>query len=297
MSSNFEFKYNSYQESETVYGSLTLKDVYGRFSSEAGDRASFFDARQDKGSFAFDDQTDGPTKPSRSSNSILQQVMNYGRPPAVSRRLATLDDEGGLCDSISKLPNVHMSRSKESVQAPQDDVEALKAENLELREKLRSSTDRLSEIREENAEMRGKIQASAATIEELDRRLRETKAATGAGQADDVQRLADELASVKRQLVTAKSDYAVEVGKSQEKAQEIERVKILLGNQRTQIGNQNKEIRDKNGVIEELESANKSLLDRIRKLTAATPPAAAGGDDAEEELFEAGSESGESHEG
>ena len=121
MSSNFEFKYNPYKESENGYASLTLQDVYGRFSSTPDDCASFFDMQQDEGCFALDERTDGPTKPSRS---IVQQVMNYGRPPAVSRSLATQDDEHGLCASISKLPYVQMSRAMGSVQAPQDDVEA-----------------------------------------------------------------------------------------------------------------------------------------------------------------------------
>jgi chromosome segregation ATPase len=289
MSSNFEFKYNPYKESDNVYSSLTPQDVYGRFSSTAGDCASFFDMRQDETCFAFDERTDGP-KPSRSSNSIVQQVMNYGRPPAVSRSLATLDDERGLCDSISKLPNVAMSRANGSVQAPQDDLKAaLEADNSELRKRLELSTETIVATRDENNLLRGRLQASAATIEELDRRLRDTNAATGAGQAD-LQRLAEELANVKRQLVKATSDFNAEFGKTQEQAQEIERVKKLLGTQRTQIGQQNKEIRDKTEAIEELESTNKSLLDRIRKLTTATPPAAAGGDDEEDELFEDGSE-------
>lgn len=293
MSSNFEFKYNPYNESENGYASLTLKDVYGRFSSTPDDCASFFDMQQDEGCFALDERTDGPTKPSRS---IVQQVMNYGRPPAVSRSLATQDDEHGLCASISKLPYVQMSRAKESVQVPQDDVEALKVENLELREKLRSSTDRLSEIREENAELRGKVQASDKTIKELERRLRENKAATGAGQ-EELQRLAEELGNVKKQLVKATGDFNAEFGKTKEQQVQIERLKDSLGKQRKQLQEKNQEIQDKNDAIAELESTNKSLLERIRKLTTAVPPAAAGGDDEEEQDPDAGYASGESHEG
>jgi chromosome segregation ATPase len=183
-----------------------------------------------------------------------------------------------------------MSRANGSVQAPQDDLKAaFEADNSELRKRLELSTETIVVTRDENNLLREKVKASAATIEELNRRLRDTNAATGAGQAD-LQRLAEELANVKRQLVTAKSDYAAEFGKTQEQAQEIERVKKLLGTQRTQIGQQNKEIRDKTEAIEELESTNKSLLDRIRKLTTAITPAAAGGEDGEDELFEDGSE-------
>jgi uncharacterized coiled-coil protein SlyX len=295
MSSNFEFKYTPYKESENAYGSLTLNDVYGRFSSEAGGRSSFFDMQQDKGSFAFDDRMDGPTKPSRSSNSIVQQVMNYGRPPAVSRSLATLDDERVLCERISNLPSVAMSRANGSVQAPQEDVEALKADNLELRERVRASTETIVTTRDENNALRAQIKESAATIEELNRRLRETKAATGAGQ-EDLQRLADELGNVKKLLTRAESDRAVEVGKVVQQAEELTRMRATITKQRAQLLEKNREIRDKADVIAEHEIEKKHLLDRIRRLSSLAPPAAAGGDEEGEQDPDAGYASSGSHE-
>lgn len=288
MSSNFEFKYNPYNESENGYASLTLKDVYGRFSSTPDDCASFFDMQQDEGCFALDERTDGPTKPSRS---IVQQVMNYGRPPAVSRSqpsFTTRDDEYDVSNRAGKLSLADMPCAK--VQAPQDDLKAaLEADNLELRKRLETSTETMTTLRDENIVLREKVQASAATIEELDRRLRENKAATGAGQAD-LQRLADELGNVKKQLGKATSDFNVATGKVVEQTQQIETLKGSLGKQRAQLLEKNREIQDKNDAIAELESTNKSLLDRIRKLTTAVPPAAAGGEDEEDELFEDGSD-------
>jgi chromosome segregation ATPase len=189
-----------------------------------------------------------------------------------------------------------MSRANGSVQAPQDDLRAsLEADNLELRKRLELSTETIGITRDENNLLRDKVKASDGTIKELERRLRETHATTGAGQAD-LQRLADELASVKKQLGKATSDFNAEFGKTQEQAQEIERVKKVLGTQRDQIGKQNKEIRDKNDAIAELESANQDLLQRIRNLTTLVQPAAAAGGDDEDGLFEANSESGSEHE-